>query len=215
MKGFPVLAAVALQLAAASTAAAQSTNPPSVRADVFGSLGWLNVNKGGLDTYNDWYNRSLYGGATFGWFWTEHLKTEVDAGASTTARLYGSREIVVDGQRASLPSHYSFSTRRISISQQYQFGENAWFHPHLGAGVDFNWERASRTDLPGYIYNPTRLIHPGTQPQETTDLHTRPFVAGGFKAYMTNRAFFRSDLRIVASDRIDEVLWRFGLGFDF
>ena len=48
-----------------------------------------------------------------------------------------------------------------------------------------------------------------------TSTEVRPFVATGFKAYMTQRAFFRSDVRVGVRDGVDEVLLRFGFGVDF
>jgi hypothetical protein len=48
-----------------------------------------------------------------------------------------------------------------------------------------------------------------------TTFRPKPMAALGFKAYMTPRAFFRNDLRLVLSDKIDAVIWRFGIGVDF
>jgi hypothetical protein len=115
-------------------------------------------------------------------------------------------------------SEYSFSTRRLTLSQQYQFGDNAWFHPHVAAGVDFNWEKTAQVDRSIYFLDglprqptiPQERVHP-----DRTDLHVRPIVGAGFKAYATPRAFVRTDVRLVISDRIDEALLRFGFGIDF
>jgi hypothetical protein len=100
----------------------------------------------------------------------------------------------------------------------YQFGENAWVHPHVAAGVDFNWETSTQFDQPVYRFlvgSQAVFVRPAQRHPESTDLHVRPFVAAGFKAYMTRRGFFRSDLRVVASDGLDEILLRFGFGVDF
>jgi hypothetical protein len=226
MKGTGVLVTIAIAAVCASRSDAQTSPAPpvsssvtAVRPDLSASVGWLNVNKSSLDDYNDWYNRGVQGAVAFGWYWTPHLKTEVEPSASTRVEFDSSREELINGRRAHVVSEFGFSTRRLTLSQQYQFGENAWFHPHLGAGVDFNWERTARTDRFVYFYDP-----PGRQPPlvpqnvsqpNRTDLHIRPFVAAGLKAYMTPRAFARSDLRLVIGDRIEEVVLRFGLGVDF
>jgi hypothetical protein len=42
-----------------------------------------------------------------------------------------------------------------------------------------------------------------------------PFAATGFKAYLAQRAFFRSDLRFAFRDGLEDVLLRFGFGVDF
>jgi hypothetical protein len=200
-------------------ASAQPVPPEAVRPDISASVGWLNVNKGELDSYNDWYNRAVQGAVTFGWHWSVHAKTEIEASASSRAEFYAATEEIINGLRAHVASERSFRTRRVTVGQQYQFGENAWFHPHLAAGVDFNWETTTRTDREVYLYDPTGrqttvVRRPEVHPQRT-DLHARPFAAAGFKTYMTPRAFFRSDLRVVVGRRVEEALLRIGLGVDF
>ena len=102
------------------------------RADVSGSLGWLNADKSELDaerSRNDWYNRSVYGGASFGWYWTDHLKTEIEGGVSSAADLLVYTPTVIDGRQATLYSTHRFSTSRLAIGQQYQFYRNVWVPP--------------------------------------------------------------------------------------
>jgi hypothetical protein len=218
MKGFRIAVWLALGLLCAVPARAQA--PPEMpKADLFGSLGWLNGHKPDLAPYNDWYNRSLLSSATVGWYWTEHLKSEVEVAASTPADLYANREVTIDGRRTFASSEYTFSTRRITLSQQYQFGRNAWFHPHLAAGLDLAWERVRQTDEEIYLYDSrlqqSRIVRRPPADPDRTDFRSRPFAAAGFKAYMTPRAFFRTDLRFVAGSRLDDVLLRFGFGVDF
>jgi hypothetical protein len=48
------------------------------------------------------------------------------------------------------------------------------------------------------------------------DRTARPFVAGGFKAYLSERAFIRTDLRMSwSADGLTAVAWRSGIGVDF
>jgi hypothetical protein len=224
MKGTRTTIAAVLWCASAAGAMAQTAPaspppPPVVRPDISGTVGWLNVNKGNLSPYNNWYNRSAHGAVTFGWYWSTHLKTEIEAAASTRADLLAIREELINGFRAHVHSEYGFSTRRLTLSQAYQFDENAWFHPHLAAGLDFNWERVRRIDRSVYFWDVNArlnsLVRNGVTHPTRTDLHVRPFASAGFKAYMTRRSFFRSDLRFVAGDRLEEVLLRFGFGTDF
>jgi hypothetical protein len=225
MKGTRVLLTLALTALCVSQAAAQTASAPdaapvdAARPDLSGVLGWLNVNKSSLDAYNNWYNRGVQGAAAFGWYWTPHLKTELEASASTRVDFNSSHEEIINGRRAHVMSEYGFSTRRITLSQQYQFGENAWFHPHVAAGVDFNWERTSRLDRQVYFFDvtarPPPVIREDVAHPTRIDLHIRPLVATGFKAYVTPRAFVRSDARLVFGERIEEVLIRFGVGVDF
>ena len=203
-------------LVAASTV--RATAQPLARADVTGIIAWLNANKSGLTDYNNWYNRSAYGGASAGWFWTDHLKTEIEAGVSSAAELYAAEPIDIDGVRTYTTSEYRFSTRRVAVSQQYQFLHNAWVHPHAGAGADVTWERTERSDDPVFTFDQatraTRIVRPAFTAEPTTRVVVRPFAEIGLKAYMSRQVFFRADMRMLFQGRLDEVLFRFGVGVD-
>ena len=207
-----VIAAVAV-LAVATVAEAQAVPGPVSQGDVSGTVGWLNANKTELDNFagsNDWYNRSLYGGAGLGWYWTDHWKTEIETGFSSTAEIRVYAPAVIDGRTASLSSTYALLTRRVTVGQQYQFLRNAWVHPFAGAGLDLTWEQTDRRDDVYWAYPIRTTTHP-----RQTELLTRPFAMFGAKAYFTPRAFVRTDLKLVFDKGIDEVLVRFGLGVDF
>lgn len=210
-----------LTILIAIPAAAQPIPPPRsplVRADAHGMLGWFNADANVPESYNDWYNRSLYGGAGFGWYWTDHLKTEIEFGATSAVELYSGENTVVAGRPTFLTFRNRFKTTKLAAAQQYQFYRNAWFHPHLAAGVDFSWETTQRRDDPVFGFDPiarvSRITREGRDHSPTTSLEARPFAAVGFKAYMTQRSFFRSDLRFAVRSGVDEVLWRFGFGMD-
>lgn len=212
-----VVATVAAAPAAAQQVAARTV--PLVRVDAHGTLGWFNAEAPGPNRYDDWYNRSLFAGAGAGWYWTDHLKTEVEIGATTEAELYSAEPVILSGR----PLHVAFITRfrttRLGIAQHYQFFRNAWFHPHLGAGVDVRWVTTERRDEPVYDYDPVtrqpRLIRERVHLPAATTRDVRPFAAAGFKAYMTQRGFFRSDVRFGLGEGVDEVVLRFGFGVDF
>jgi hypothetical protein len=221
MKAFCWLHPIALAaafLGGAGEAAAQ-TPAPLVRGDVAGSVGWLSA-KTIIDPpggHTDWHS-SLFGAGSAGWYWTDNLKTEIDAGGGTRATAYRYRAITIDGRPNYLASETTFGRRTIGISQQYQFFRNAWFHPHVAAGAHLTWERATEhyqavvtLDSPsgGRVLVPARTEGPHTV------MTIRPFVATGFKAYTTRRVFFRSDLRVAFHAGADEALLRFGFGVDF
>jgi len=48
-----------------------------------------------------------------------------------------------------------------------------------------------------------------------TEVHARPFAGLGFKAYMSPRSYFRTDLKFVIDGGVEEVMMRFGIGVDF
>lgn len=218
----PLLAALFLAVAA-SAASAQTTSPPSpiARGDVTGTLGWFNANKDELsrDRYNDWYNDSLYGGIGAGWYWTDNHKTEIEVAGTTQGDLYTSWPVVIDNQSTYRSGRYFISTRKLTLSQQYQAYRNVWFHPHIAAGVDFTWETTRAELSPVFLYDSVSRTSRQIQPAERTgadvDFVARPFVGVGFKAYMTPRGFFRTDMRFAIRGGVDEVVWRFGFGADF
>ena len=209
--------AVAVWALTAPPALAQPAQP-IVTPDISASLGWLNTNYSDLGPYDDWSNDGVHGAVAFGWSWTPHIRTELEASASSRVRHFSSAPITIDRLPGYIAVENTFSTRRLTLGGQYQFRENAWFHPQVSAGVDFNWESRRTVHLETSVYDPvtrqSRVVRPAVRETDRTVLHTRPFVGAGFKAYMTPRAFFRSDVRVVAGDRVEDVLLRFGFGVD-
>ena len=189
-----------------------------VRGDVGGDLGWLSVNRSEIDAFDDWFSRSFFGGLTAGWYWTDHWKTELSAGASTKVSAYGARPGPVGGPLF-LSSRYNLNTRRLGLAQPCQFGRNAWFHPYAGVGLEAVAQGLWQTDDPVYVYDPvtrvSRQLRPEVHHPKRTDWRTFGSLSSGFKAYMTPRAFFRTDLRVTFADRPEEVLLRFGFGVDY
>jgi hypothetical protein len=218
-----VQVALALAGGTAAPCAAQSVSgAPVTRSDLTVAVSWLNADKSGLSTehYDDWINRGVLASGTFGWFWTDHLKTEIEAAISGRLRRSVYDRFTVGSRQTSLESTYHFGTRRLAIGQQYQFYRNVWFHPSLTAGVDVAWEEIEQSDRILSIYDfETRQSQFNPQPEieqpTRKEVHVRPFTSVGFKAYMTQRAYFRSDMRFVFHGGIDEVLIRFGFGVDF
>jgi hypothetical protein len=204
-----------LALAAAVPAGAQ----PLVRADLTGLAGWFNAHAPDYSSYDDWYNRSAYVGASLGWYWTDHLKTELEFGATSPGELYGSQVTEVGGVQTYGSARHRFTTRRIVAGQQYQFFRNAWAHPHAAAGVDLTWQTHEQSNDPVVVYDQasrtSRVVQPARTIGPSTELVGRPFAEIGTKLYLSQRAFFRSDLRVTLHGGVDEVLLRFGLGIDF
>jgi hypothetical protein len=209
-------------LAGAGVAAAQTdVTPGTPNADAHFVVGWQNLHKeqSTPQHYNDWLNGIFYGGAGAGWYWNDHLKTQIDIGAGTRGTQYRFEDVVVNGVHTGQSSRVSVRQDSVSIGQQYQFFRNQWFHPHVGAGIDLARETVTEQYQPIFFFdNVTRTsgqlapAHP-----DTTDHNfiARPFAEAGFKAYMTRRAFFSGDSRVMIRSGIDEVLFRFGFGIDF
>jgi hypothetical protein len=218
------LALLVLAVGFSSQAAAQAPSMPRTpvqRGDLTVTIGWLNGNKSELPASdNDWYNRSVYGGIAAGWYWTDHLKTEVEFGGSTRAELHTFGSTFLDGRLAYMSATHAFSTRRVTAAQQYQFFRNALFHPYVAAGADLTWESSSASIDPIVVFDEvlrqTRLVAPPERVGPETSLHVRPFAATGFKAYVSTRAFIRGDVRLgVRRGGVEDVIVRAGVGVDF
>ena len=196
------------------------SSPALMRGDLAGSAGWLvagkdlSIGAGGKD-----WRTSAFGAASAGWYWTDHLKTEIDVGAGTQATAYHYRQITIEGRPNYLASDSTCSRRSVGVSQQYQFFRNAWFHPHVAAGAHFTWERITERFQPVVAFDTPsrgRVLIPERTEGPRTETWLSPFVATGFKAYMTQRSFFRSDLRVAFhGGNADEVRLLFGFGVDF
>lgn len=201
-----------------STPAAAQAPAPLARADLLGTIGWLNLQASEGHPYDDWTS-VVFLGAGGGWYWTDHLKTEIDGGRSGTSRRYAPRVVDAGGRPEYGASIYEVSSRRLAVSQQYQFFRNVWFHPHLGLGLDLTWEKTKRRDEPVYTYDPvtrqSRIVEQIRTFPTRTDLLSRPFAEVGFKAYTTRRSFFRGDVRVLFRDGVEDVLFRCGFGADF
>ena len=187
------------------------------RADASGLVGWFSAHEGQVTAYDNWYHRSWSADMTIGYYWTEHLKTEIDGGMTSEAELWGERPSPRNG--VYLPVIHQFSTRAVRVGQQYQFGHNAWFHPYLGGGIALQWVRHTEEREPTYQYgrsgSPPLLVESARTIGPETDVLARPFLNGGFKAYMTERSFFRSDLRVAFTHQVKDLGLRVGFGFDF
>jgi hypothetical protein len=201
-----------------TSGAAAPSNHPVYRLDGAGALAWLQADKSELSEYSGWYHDSLYVSGDLGWYWTHHLKSEVEFGASTSAtkELYVFERLPNNGA-LTRESTFGFTTRRVAISQVYQFYRNVTFHPFVAAGVDLTWEEISQTDGPEFLSAPPAPVQlqPARVHDERTEFHARPFAALGLKAYVSPRSFVRSDLRFVIRGGVDEVIMRFGMGIDF
>src|SRR3954452_19354890 len=114
---------VLLLTVTAPPATAQESAVP--RADVQGTVDWQNLKGGPSESSNDWINGIAAADAAFGWYWTDHLRSQVDVSAGTTGSQYrveglnNSFERFTSVERLVRPSS-------VGISQQYQFFRNAY-----------------------------------------------------------------------------------------
>jgi len=216
------LAGVAMVLSAAAVVHAQGNgavvlgNPAPPAWDASGHMAWLTVDRGpGVSSWNRWYDVAS-AGASVGRFLGPHLKLEFDAAASASAAVYAERSVTVPSQP--YPVYYTqperFRMTTLSAGVSYQFFDNRWFHPVVGAGVETSRETRTVDSIvlglpppPGVGLDP-----PGT----TVSWRNRAFASAGFKWFVSERTFIRSDVRpTFDADGVTQLSWRSGFGVDF
>jgi hypothetical protein len=183
--------------------------------------GWFGGNKSDVaPEWNDWYDAASFS-VSIGRYLTPHLKLEGDVAVSTTGRILHDNLVTFPGDLFPYyqPREHRFRTTQAGIGAAYQFFENRWFHPFAGGGLQVTREseRADRLVSPVYFRNPgIPVVLPPLDEVDIVETRVAPYVTAGFKAYVSERAFIRSDIRADATaDRVESVVWRAGIGFDF
>jgi hypothetical protein len=191
---------------------------PLYQVDASASVTWSGTSHDEVSRYGGAWVGSATGNLGAGYYWTEHLKTEFEAGWSNeSGPVYGD-ETLATPPFASIYTRHYFRTFRLSLGQTYQFGRNEWVHPFVGAGIDLDRER-HRLERPAQtvlVDSTTRrmISVPALNGIETED-YFRPFIKGGIKAYLSERSFFLTDLKFDVRHGIEQVGWKAGIGFDF
>jgi len=205
-----LLAIVLIVLIADPPAAhAQTVAPALFRGDAAASIGWFAADRTEPDECcGGGWSSSFFKGAGGGYYWTEHLKSELDISWPGTTRAFTYPNRPPTAGASFIYEEHSYTTLKVSASQLYQFGQNAVVHPFVGIGVDVDNERdeITRTTQLGRTFSEIHLAEHET--------HARPFLTTGIKAYLSERAFFRTDLRVGFSDQLDQIVWRSGIGVD-
>lgn len=226
---FTAAALFGAHAAAAQDRPVVSLSPPDqANWDLAGAVGWLGSNKSGIgDDWNDWYHAAS-GGLTAGYYFTPRFKTELQVTASRQGRIYSQESIPLPG--GAFPvfrSHeHFFAASTFGAGVSRQFLENQWFHPFVGGGLEIVRE-THRIDTPQQFISgrpnpatplvpvPVQVLPATTGPTDVS-WTARPYVAAGFKWYVAERGFVRSELRSSFSNRGPEhIVWSGGVGFDF
>ena len=195
---------------------AHAQTPVGPKLDTSATVGWFASDRDvreGPYFEDDTQHRWVFGG-DIGWYWTEHLKSEIGVSATTTGSSFVLVPIVTP-----TPREYPFASgqrrgreTRIVAQQIYQFGRNAWVHPYVGAGVAVLWETARIDfDRPPFAYPEPPVPLPDHAESAT---RVKPVLSAGLKAYISPRAFFRSDILVSPWSSSRDVTVRAGIGVD-
>ena len=196
----------------ASECQSQAPRLPWSHGDVTASTGFFSANHvvSGESHGRDW-SASLFKGLGAGFYWSEHLKTEIEAGWPGTTEAYGYfSNRLPDGTTSYTYEEHTFRAFNVSAGLIYQFGRNSFVHPFVGTGIQATRERDETERTTQMSRGPV-----GTDLVDTIAVRTRPFVTTGFKAYISDRAFFRGDVKLDFGSRVEQVVWRAGFGVDF
>ena len=100
------------------------------------SIGSFSAKRAEASEYDQW-THSFFASVGGGYYWTDHLKTEIDVASGGRAEAYGSEPAgVPESPFSTIFLRHAYQTLAVSVGQLYQFGRNAQFHPFVAAGVD-------------------------------------------------------------------------------
>ena len=92
-------------------------------------------------------------------------------------------------------------------------------HPYVGAGVDVVRRQASLDRLPqsrtAYLQNRNVLVDFPALTERKTTVFAQAVLRAGLKMYVTEQAFFNTDLKFGVRRDVDHLVWKLGMGFDF
>jgi opacity protein-like surface antigen len=187
-----------------------------------GSFHGQSINDANSGYWNQWHHAGEWR-LTAGRYWTPHLKTEVEFGATGEGDRYVQRFATVPGSPTPYPygAQESIRHRQGSARVTWQFLDNEWIHPYLSAGVSVDEERKRTNAYPPVIYldprNPsTRVV--GIQDRNDksgTTYRTGLVLAGGAKWYVSPSVFIKTGVQLGLSRPQQTVSFLAGMGFDF
>jgi hypothetical protein len=220
MRARPILLTVATCFAVALPVAAQPASSSSLtRADLYGAVGWGHLHLGDAAPGNQWDHRSVHATAGAGWFWSDHLKTEVEADVSSRVSFYRFEYVQTAGGAVYRSSRVEVQGTSVGVVQHYQFLRNSWVHPFAGAGVDLRRQMRSEHLEPAVLYGgatpQATVVAPGRRIDGPSRWQARGLAQAGLKAYFSERAFGRFDVKVAWRGGVDDVVFRAGIGVDF
>lgn len=199
--------------------ASAQTAPALPRLDVTGSVAVISARMPEVDEpyYQDWYAQGRYAG-TIGFYITKHLKAELEHAWSGE----GSRMLLdytrVAGQPYPLQVEQSFQLQQTALRVVWQFRDNAWVHPYLGAGAVLDTEHQRLHIPPTYQPGPRGepLFVSGQRDFDDRTVHRGGVaISGGAKFYVSPRAFINAGAIVTYSKPAATVSWIAGAGVDF
>ena len=165
------------------------------------------------------WHGSLLVALSGGHYWTDHLKTEVEASWNSPGSEEVYETLELQGGSTYAVSDYRARDVRVGVVQLYQFGRTDGVHPYIGAGVHVVRRVTSLERLPQsrvvYLPNRSFTAEIPAASEHSTAVFAQGVLKGGLKMYVTEKAFFNTEVRIGVRRDLDHVAWRLGVGVDF
>lgn len=217
-------------VAEAQSASAKATADKQVdqqpRWDVNLTAGFFGARPEGTDERygDDWYEEGRYA-VSGGYFWTRHLKTELEFATSGEADRYVTRTITVPGFNGPYPLNYQefYRLQQASARVGWQFLDNAWVHPYVNAGFVTDIERL-RSHLPEqFRYVGTDARNPANRQVVANEERTGPdtvyrhgmTMGGGAKFFVSPSMYINTGAQWTYAKSVVSLAWIGGLGVEF
>lgn len=172
--------------------------------------------------YDDWYSAGRYS-VGVGYYWTEHLKTEIEFATSNEGSRYVQEVVRVPGTSIVQPIGVEQFHRlqQTSVRLVWQFFDNAWVHPYLNAGGVFDADRQRAHSLEQFYYpadprtTPPIRIPPVVNPGTTWEYSGGVTVGGGSKFYVSTNSYINTGMQLSWAKPSTTVTFLAGFGVDF
>ena len=190
----------------------------------------LNLNAGAFGAnpgereypYNDWYTEGRYA-ASIGYYWTEHLKTELEFAHSGQGSRFIQDFAHVPGTSVIQPISIEAFHRiqHASARVVWQFLDNAWVHPYVNAGYVFEAERRRHHAPIQYYYpgdprtRPPILVRPEFNGDSHHEYRSGVSVGAGSKFYVSSKAYINTGLQWTAAPPAKTLTVLGGFGVEF
>jgi hypothetical protein len=212
-----VLLAVVICAVMPAWASAQTAPPALPDSDAIVSIGWGGAEHDRRDQVG--WQSSVLVGLRGGHYWTDHVKTEIEASWSSpgTHQLYDNIER--DGGYTYVISDYQSHDVRVGFAQLYQFGRNQWVHPYVGVGADVVRRAATIDRQPQsrtiFLQNRSMPIDFPALNERATKVFAQAVLKTGVKMYVAEKVFFDTELKFGFRRDVDHLVWKLGMGVDF
>jgi opacity protein-like surface antigen len=211
-----------LLMLAPSLAMSQTTDP--AKWDVNASAG-LFQGRPTDDTrgWDDWYSEGRYA-ASLGYYWTNHLKTELEFSTTGEGRRFTQHFVAVPGVAVNYPIGVEefYKLRQTSARVVWQFNDNVWVHPYVNAGMVYEAEHRRQWSPSEFYYPPgdprtvTRVpINHDLNGDRGTDHRVGFTAGGGAKFYFSPKAYINAGMQITRAKPSTTFSVLTGIGVEF